>query len=453
MIPRKGTPQAYPEQAPGGWTVERIRSAITSLEEGYLTPAARLTRALPRHPRYVQGREQFIGAVMGCPQEVLQAPIAYGGKGLARRLQEGCGPMLARALSDAAERWLIEWSRVMPLAVGVLGWDTTSRPWAPIPLTRWPLEAVRVDLHRRELWACVAGGREELITPGDGTWVVVWADGAFNMSAGLIRCFGEAWIRGINAGRDVANRSRADSVSAVVQPVPEGTTNMQATEVVDYEDDLKNLQKGGIAGIMTPPGWPAPTPLDLATKNAAATLELALERSDDDLLVPWLMQDGTAKNEGGSLAKAKELSGVLYAAVQSCVGSIWGQATADGSHVPGAISSQIVRPWAMYQLPSGGEVEEGSEVAPRGDVTPLAIRRVPDLEEDDRLKAQSSRAQAFWTEVGSIEGVMRRDMTEDELGQLAKVRGVVVPEGVLKDRGKKVAPATGEGGGFGKDVS
>jgi hypothetical protein len=442
MAPRKTPPQHYPEQAPGGWTVERIREAITQKEKGYLAPASRLTRALPRHPRYVQGREQFLGAVQGCPAEVLQSPISYGGVGTARRLRNDAGAMLAQVLRNGAERSLIEWTKVMGLYVGVLAWDTTVRPWTPVSLTRWPLEAVRVDLSARKLWARLLGGGEEEIVAGNGTWVVSWAAGEFDFTAGLLSCFGEAWIRGINAARDIANRGQASGVAAIIGMVPEGES-MESDTTITYQEKLEGLQVGGAAGVLVPPTYPAPVALDLATKNGSAMLELSRDTSTTDLLVPWLMQDGTATNEGGSLAKAKELSGVLFSAVAACVGQTWGEITADGSHVAGVITSQIVRPWVRYQLdPEGDEL--------RGDVTPLAIRRVPDLEEDDRLSAESDRSKAFWGEVGTIEGLMRRDMTEDELGELAAMRGVRVPETVLRERGKRPpAPPAEQGQAFG----
>jgi hypothetical protein len=441
MSPRKNPPQHYPEQAPGGWTVERIREAITQKEKGYLAPASRLTRALPRHPRYVQGREQFLGAVQGCPAEVLQSPISYGGVGTARRLRDDAGKMLAHVLRNGAERSLIEWTKVMGLYVGVLAWDTTSRPWTPVSLTRWPLEAVRVDLSARKLWARTTKGEEEIIA-GNGTWVVSWAAGEFDFTAGLLSCFGEAWIRGINAARNIANRGQASGVAAIIGLMPEGE-DMESDRAVSYQEHLEGLQTGGPAGLLAPPGYPKPESLDLATKNGSSMLELSRNTSTTDLLVPWLMQDGTATNEGGSLAKAKELSGVLFSAVAACVGQTWGEVTADGSHVAGVITSQIVRPWCLLQL--GKDVDAEDEESPErrvaaDKVCPLAIRRVPDLEEDDRLSAESDRSKAFWGEVGTIEGLMRRDMTEDELGELSAMRGVRIPETVLKERGERPPP-------------
>lgn len=437
MPPLPAPSPPYPELPPGGWSVEKIRSAITDLERGYLKPASRLTRALSRHPRYVQGRDQFVGAVQGCPAEILPAQVTYGGKGMARSLAEGAGQMLAQVLRDGTERWFIEWFKVMPLVIGVLAWDTVSRPWRPVSLTRWPFDAVRLDLHRRELWAQTADGRELPIVGGDGTWVVGWGGGVFNLDHGLIRCLGEAWIRGIGAARDVANRSQASGVAAVIQGVPEGT-DMTLPSIPIYEEHLRNLQRGGAAGIITPPGWSPPSALDLATKNGAPALELALKTSTTDLLVPWLMQDGTATNEGGSLAKAQVLDGVLFSAVAGLVGALWGEVTADGSHVAGIFTEQIVRPWVRYQLAEGARDQGDAPEMPSTPVDrvcPLALRRVPDFEEDERLAAQAARAVSFWAEVEMTESKMRRDLTADELTELASSRGVVVPASVLRERG------------------
>lgn len=421
-------PLAYPEQAPGGWTVDKIRDAITSLENGYPAPAARLVRAMSRHPRYVQGRDQFIGAVMGCPLDVLASPVTYGGKGRARQLAQEAAPMLARVLANGVERWLIEWGKMMPLVVGYLPWDTLARPWAPASLVRWPLDAVRIDLAARKLYARMLGGQEVEIVGGDGTWFVWWPYGEFNLAAGLVRCLGEPWIRGINAARDVANRSQASSVAALWQAMADGK-ELEDPVVIDYQTDLENLQRGGRAGVIAPFGFSKPEVLDLATKDAQPTLELALQTSTTDLIVPWLLQDGTSTNEGGSLAKAQVLlDGVLFSAVAGFVASLCGEVLPDGTHVPGVLTSQIVRPWVRYQVEG-----EGAEV---DRVVPLALRRVPDLEEDARLTAQADRAARYWAEVETIEGRLRRDLTADELEELARMRGATIPAGMVRARGE-----------------
>jgi len=425
--PTKPAPRSYPEQAPGNWTIALTRSAIANLERGYLSDASRLTRALSRDPRYVQGREQFIGAVQGCPADVVAAPISYGGVGVARRLAEEAGPMLGRVLSDGAESWLIEWGKVCSLAIGVLAWDTTARPWTPVSLTRWPLEAVRVDMHERRMFAQVQGGGEREIIPGDGTWVVYAPAGLFNFDAALLRCFAEPFVGRRLGVRDLGNRAQAASVAALQGEIPEGVGPTDP-EAVEMETKVKALQTGSAAGILRPARWPALTTLDLATKSGQGLFELNLDTNTTDLLVPWLMQDGTAKNEGGSLAKAQTLDGVMMSSVARTVSSLWGEERADGSHAPGVITSQIVRPWALYQ-----------DADPR--TVPLALRRVPDLEEDARLEAESARAVAFWTEADTIERRIGRPMTRAEMQELAEMRGARVPASVLVERVVVQVPA------------
>lgn len=432
--PRK-TPRSYPEQAPGSWTIPLARSAITSLEQGYLAPASRLTRALSRDPDYLLGREQFTGALMGCPAEVIPAPISYGGVGTARRLAEEAGAMLGVVLADA-EPWLIEWGMVTGLAIGVLSWDTTARPWTPTALTRWPLEAVRVDLYERRMFATVQQGGEIEIVPGDGTWVA-WAPwGLFNFDGGLIRTFADSFVGNRLAVRDLSNRTQAASVAAIVAKLRAGDNALDSPEAIAIEEKLKALQTGSSAGILLPGDMPDPTALDLATKNGTELFKLTLGTHQNALIRPWLMQDGTAKNEGGSLAKAQTLEGVMFSAVARRIASLWGEERADGSHAPGCITSQIVRPWALYQ---------GAD--PR--TVPLALRRVPDLDEDARLEAEATRAEALWTEVGTIETRLGRSMTSAELQELAEMRGARVPAGVLvpvPPRDERPPGERGEGG-------
>lgn len=423
----KSTPRSYPEQAPGAWTIPLVRTAIADLERGYLGPASRLTRALSRDGRYVQGREQFIGAVQGCPADVVAAPISYGGVGTARRLAEEAGAMLGRCLSGGAESWLIEWGKVTNLAIGVLTWDTSVRPWTPTALTRWPLEAVRVDMYQRRMFACTAEGREIEIIPGDGTWVVYAPKGLYNFDAAMLRCFAEPFVGRRLGVRDLGNRAQAASVAAIVAKLRPGDAALDSPEAIAIEEKIKALQTGSSAGILLPGDMPDPTALDLATKNGHDLFELNLTTTTTDLLVPWLMQDGTSTNEGGSLAKAQVLDGVLMSAVQSCVSSLWGEERADGSFAPGCITEQIVRPWALYQ----GADER---------VIPLALRRVPDLDEDARLTAEATRAEAWRAEVRELRA-MGYEITDKEARELAEARGVRLPAGlVMVDRPAPAPP-------------
>ena len=412
--PRK-TPRSYPEQAPGSWTIPLARSAITSLEQGYLSPASRLTRAFRRDPRYVQGCEQFIGAVQGCPAEVIPAPISYGGVGTARRLAEDAGAMLGTVLGDGAEAQMIEWGKVL-FYVGVLSWDTTARPWAPVALTRWPLEAVRVDLYQRKMFATTQGAEVEIV-PGDGTWVVYTPGGFCNLDAGLLRALSEAFISRAFLRRDLVNRTQASAVAALVAKLLPVANALSGDDAIALEEKLKALQTGSSAGIILPGDMPDLETLDLGGKNTMPLFELGHRIHTADLINPWLLQDGTATNEGGSLAKAQVLDGVLMSAVQGCVSSLWGEERADGSHAPGCITSQIVRPWALYQ---------GAD--PR--TVPLALRRVPDLDEDARLEAESSRAEAWRLEVRELRA-LGYEVTDKEARELAEARGVRLPAGLV----------------------
>jgi hypothetical protein len=428
MPPNETTvPRAYPEQAPGNWTILQAREALASFQRGYLAPVSRLTRALARDDTYVLGREQFTGAVMGCPADVVPAPISYGGVGTARKLAEEAGAMLGRVLSGGVEDWLIEWGKVTNLAIGVLTWDTKARPWTPVALTRWPLEAVRVDLYERRAWAMTQGGAEIEIVPGDGTWVVWCPAGWLNFDAGLIHTFADSFVDSRLSRRDLGNRRQGASVAALQAELPAGV-GPEDPEAVAYQAKVEALQTGSRAGILRPATYPAITELDLGTKDGTQLFKLSLDTNGNALIRPWLMQDGTAKNEGGSLAKAQTLEGVMMSAVARCVGSLWGEERADRSHVPGCITDQIVRPWAMYQ---------GAD--PR--TVPLALRRVPDLDEDARLEAEATRAGAFWVEVDTIEKRIGRSMTRTELRELAEMRGARVPASILIERVTVQVPA------------
>jgi CBS domain-containing protein len=107
----------------------------------------------------------------------------------------------------------------------------------------------------------------------------------------------------------------------------------------------------------------------------------------------------------------------MMSSVARTVSSLWGEERADGSHAPGVITEQILRPWALYQ---------GAD--PR--TVPLALRRVPDLDEDARLEAESSRAEAWRLEVRELRA-LGYEVTDKEARELAEARGVRLPAGLV----------------------
>lgn len=408
------TPRPYPEQPPGGWSIEKIRAAIDALEAGRsLDPAYRLTRACSRNARYVQARDQRIDTVLGLPLEVLPAGRAWEGKGLARSVAEDARTMLGTLLSGGCERWLIEIGRMMSVAIGVLEWAVVGGRWDPIALHRWPLSAVRLDPYARRMFANTDAGERE-ITPGDGTWVAWTPGGMWNFDAALVRCLGEPWAQRGLGMRDLANRAAADSVAGLDLPLPSGVA-ADSPEATAYLALAKAMQQGA-GGLLRPANYEKPNVLDLASRNGGATATASLDRSEKDLIVGWIGQDGTSTNEGGSLAKTVILNGVVYDKIEADVRELLGQLGAGGEHEWGLVTAQIVAPWARLNWG-------------REDVTPLVRRIVPDLEEGDRLAQEATRAASFRAEVKELQagGFV---LTAESVRELARVRGVRMPDAV-----------------------
>jgi hypothetical protein len=241
----------------------------------------------------------------------------------------------------------------------------------------------------------------------------------------LIHTFADSFVDSRLSRKDLGNRRQGASVAALDAGLPPGVAP-DSPEAIAFQAKLEALQTGGRAGIVRPAEYPPINTLDLGTKDGTPLFKLSLDTNGNALIRPWLMQDGTAKNEGGSLAKAQTLEGVMMSAVARCVGSLWGEERADRSHVPGCITDQIVRPWAMYQ---------GAD--PR--TVPLALRRVPDLDEDARLTAQATRAEAWRKEVSELR-TLGYEVTDKEARELAEARGVRLPAGLVMAEVRAPAP-------------
>jgi hypothetical protein len=214
--------------------------------------------------------------------------------------------------------------------------------------------------------------------------------------------------------RDLANRAAADSVAGLDLPLPSGVA-ADSPEATKYLELAKAMQQGA-GGLLRPANYDKPSVLDLASKNAGATATASLDRSEKDLIVGWIGQDGTSTNEGGSLAKTIVLNGVVYDKIEADVRELLGQLGAGGEHEWGLVTAQIVAPWARLNWG-------------REDVTPLVRRIVPDLEEGDRLKQDADRAAAFRREVTELRagGFV---LTAESVRDLARVRGVRMPDAI-----------------------
>lgn len=414
MTTPRTPPRAYNELPPGGWTTDKIRAAISQLEGGYsIEPASRLTRACSRSAIYCQGRDQVIDTVTGLPLQIDAAGPSWEGRGQARTIAEHTRGWIGALLAGGCERWLIELGEMINLAVGVLNYDTAGELWHPTSLQRWPLGAVRLDPTERRMWAVVRGGVEQEITPGVGGWVVYAPYGLWNWDAAMVRCLAEPWAQEAMGMRDLGTKSQTDATAFLDMPYPD---NLSEELIVAYETAGKEVQKG--KGLMLRPmGYPAPTPIDLASRGGGKTATESLSKAERRLIVSWTGQDGTTQDAGGSRAAKQVLNGVLYQKVEAHVRRLYGQVTTEGAHEPGLITAQVVRPTVALNWN-------------RPELVPLITRKVPDLEEGERLTGEADRATAFRLEVKELrEGGWT--LTEKGVQDLAQLRSVRLPDAVV----------------------
>jgi hypothetical protein len=405
-------PRAYPEQPPGGWTIDKIRTAVNQLETGYtIEPASRLTRACSRSAIYCQGRDQVIDTVTGLPLAIDAAGPSWEGRGQARTIADHTRGWIGALLAGGCERWLIELGEMMNLVVGVLAYDTSGELWHPVSLQRWPYNAIRLDANERRMWAIVKGDTEQEITPGLNGWVVYAPYGLWNWDAAMVRCIGEPWAQEAMGMRDLGTRSQADSLAVLDMPFP--GSDMESAEATAYLTAGQEIQKGkGI--LVRPSSYPDPRVLDLAGKNGGKTAAESLSKAERRMIVSWTGQDGTTQDAGGSRAAKQVLNGVLYDKVEAHVSRLYGKLTEDQGHEPGLITSQVVRPTVALNWG-------------RADLSPLITRKVPDLEEDARLLSEAERATAFRLEVSELlSGGWT--LTPADVRDLAAQRGVRMPD-------------------------
>jgi hypothetical protein len=201
-------------------------------------------------------------------------------------------------------------------------------------------------------------------------------------------------------------------VGVIDAPLPQGVT-AESIEGQAYKAQWQAAQSSGAAGVLRPANYPEPNILNLG-KSDSSIFELALRTPVTNMIVAWLGQDGTATNEGGSLAKAQVLSGVAYDLVERRARTCWGALGPNGTRERGTVTEQILRPWVLFQ--EGGTSE----------ICPLVRRIVPDLEESQRLAEDQKRAMSFYAELAQIRA-SGFEVTEQVVFDLAALRGVRLP--------------------------
>jgi phage gp29-like protein len=402
------------------WDVPAIKSALDAHDDGDLSRSSALDKRLGRDGRVKAALGQRVNAVLGLPLVVEPAARAWEGRGLATRVRDEAESIFSTgACGTSVQRWLLARGVMLGVAIAQVTWRTEQLGdgqlrWSIASVTPWPMHAARWD-RLTETWQAITREGTRTITPGDGKWLVHQTSAVEPWLEGEVRSLGMTWADGMYARRDRSRRSAAAAIAAFAGELPAGVA-ISSEEGQAFKAQIQGLQRGG-AGIIRPAGS------KLEALELEADMYKLFDAIVDDAIADTAValvgqtgttQQGTGLGDGGN----KVHDGVRYDLLEADVAGLYGVRAREGrASVPGTLTSQLLRPWTMLNWG-------------RAEVCPLVTRPVPDVEEDERLKAEAGRHEAFLRVLAGY----RAASIEVDQEQLAAQLGVRVPWARKRDR-------------------
>lgn len=280
------------------WTPAQIRTAEVLADGGNLQLAADLCETLLADDR-------IHGVLTARTRGLLGLDVEFEKAGDRRRSGRA-----VRALEAGEDWWaafpeqelgaLLDWGVLLNVGLAKIAWaDREDSPRVIPRLSRWHARWLRYDWDLREWRVATDGGREVVIAPGDGTWVLhtpagahrPWADGAW-------RSLSRWWLLKHYARQDFARHSEIHGTPIRAGIAPE-TSNR--TDRQELASDLADL--GRDTGMCLPPGYDLK--LVEATARTWEMFRAQVEMADLAIAIRLAGQNLTTDVSGGSLAAAK----------------------------------------------------------------------------------------------------------------------------------------------------
>jgi hypothetical protein len=396
-----------PKQSTGAlaWSLSAIFAARDLQMAGRFREPARLAEAMRTDDALFVAKSNRLAPEKSLDVKIVAAPGARG-VSIAKEAEalygkDGLG-LSADTLSDI-NGCLVDHGVAFGICTASTR-DDGSR--VDLSLHAWPIEFVRWDPTERTYKTQTEDGVEEVITHGDGRWIVFqkheiepWKQEASILPAALV------WARHAFALRDWAKASVAHGNAKVVGELPEGVPLQEnGATSPEAREFLKLLQ--ALMSADVPVGIrPAGAKTDFLTNGSTAWQvwnELVLNAEKAAARI-YLGTDGTLGTQGGAPGvDISVLFGVATTKVQS-----------DLSAIERGIKSGLLEPWCAINF---GD----SSLAPERKYA------IPDPDEDAIREALAKRNQAFFADIQAAR-IAGFTITPEYVSKLAAQHGVIAP--------------------------
>lgn len=327
------------------WTVSEVRSALRNHRDGDFSLSSQLIDTMGEDDAIPGLLEKYVDALLESDFEL--SPVTEKqGKGkkteevpvaASEAIVEELEPVWWDTVPETELDDFIRWYRMLGVAVGVLDWDTSTKPWSAHLRTLHP-QYLRYDC-QAERWIYYAREGEFTVTPGDGKWVML-TDGRRGWMRGLVRSLAITWLGKQLTWRDLLRFCERHGLPIIKAYTPaiadEGDKD-------DFWEQLRALHREVIADL--------PTHLDdngakfdldlLEAKDQSWKVFLdTLERCDRRFTINFLGGNlSTEVTDQGARATAETHRGVERSKAQAL-----------GKRVSTELRRQVVWPWSAFNV-------------------------------------------------------------------------------------------------------
>lgn len=402
----------FPAQTlPEDWSIDKIRSARKQHDIGNFEASKRLERVVTTDPRVQTGLKQRLA--VGLPLKVT-ASSWQGGRGTGEVARSECEDMFsARSVCCPPHvRRSIRREMALPgIAICQViwaprddgsRWDARVEPW-PLEHVTWNSSVNRYQVNTTE--------GPQIIEHGHGKWIIFEPHGPGPQSwhMGALRAIVMAW-----ADRTYAIRYRAQHAAAHGSPVPVGVMPegmpTEGKEGKAYQRFIQRLLTMRVGGLR--PFGSELKYLEPAT-SAWQVFDSIEDCSGEDILLPLIGQDGTAKK--GTVYTAPMFEGVRFDLVEL-----------DHVTFETQVQTGLVNIWAAINF--------GSEW------TPTAAHEIPDPEADAKAASAAKRHADFNDAFGRYKANRFDVRAKDFASKLATDCGVTLALPEILDEPAPAAP-------------
>lgn len=209
------------------WSTAQVKTALYEHQTGNFSQSALLVEAMLADDELPTSLEAAVNAIAGAEFSLVPALDGKGKPEPNSQTQiDALEPHWSTSFPEHEIASLIRWFIMLGVAVGTIDWDTKQTPWKPTLRTLHP-EFLWWDEGTRDPQTGLMGvfrynhrdGSNEIVTPGDGRWVLL-SDGRASWMRCSVRALATTWLVKQYTWRDWARYNERHGLPIVKAKVP-----------------------------------------------------------------------------------------------------------------------------------------------------------------------------------------------------------------------------------------